>query len=154
MKGTAVRPEVLGAIENLQRLAELFHRRREQLARDADLTVAQWRVLVEISDEHFMPSMFARERESTPAAVSKILRQLQDSGLVSASIDRRDGRQRRYALTAKGRRTMRALRSAREEAIGAIWMDLDPKRLESFTVFSAELIRRLERHAQDRNGER
>ena len=43
------------AIEALQRLAELFEARREQLAREADLTMSQWRVLEEIASEDFMP---------------------------------------------------------------------------------------------------
>lgn len=145
---------VHGAIENLQRLADLFQRRREQLAREADLTVAQWRVLEEISDEHFIPSLFARRRESTPAAVSKVLRQLLDRRLVTASIDREDGRQRRYTLTARGRRALQTLRSARTEAIAVIWMDLDPGRVEDFAVFSDELIERLEQYTRDRSGER
>jgi len=106
--------------------------------------VAQWEVLERITDEHFMPSLFAQARESSPAAVSKLLRQLQDASLIRAAVDRADGRQRRYALTAKGKRVMTRLRAARAEAIAAIWMDLPPRQLKNFSAFSAELIRRLE----------
>ncbi len=137
-------PEVLAAIRALQRLAELFEERRGQLAREAGLTVQQWRVLEEISDEHFMPSMFARERESSAAAVSKILRQLLDRDLIAATICPDDGRQRRYALTAEGRKAMKRLRAARQKAIQAVWSDLDAGQLAAFSDFSSELSRRLE----------
>jgi hypothetical protein len=70
-------PEVLGAIASLQRLAALFLARREALARAAGITVAQWEVLERITDEHFMPSLFAQARESSstaPTAASAAMR--------------------------------------------------------------------------------
>src|SRR5688572_13926862 len=96
---STVQEPILDSIEQLQRLADLFVQRREQLARAVGLTVQQWHVLEEISDEHFMPSMFARSRESSAAAVSKIIRQLLDKGLVAVAVDAKDGRVRRYTLT-------------------------------------------------------
>ena len=51
------------AIANLQRLADTFAERRRQLAAGIDLTEAQWRVLEEIEDEDFLPSLFARRRK-------------------------------------------------------------------------------------------
>jgi DNA-binding MarR family transcriptional regulator len=151
MKSKGIGPPVLTAIESLQRLTELFAQRREQLARGAGLTVAQWQALEQISDEHFMPSLFARERRSTPAAVSKILRQLLDKGLVRTRISRTDGRQRRYRLTAKGERVMDALREARHRAIEAIWLNLRPGPLDAFTRFADELITRLESYSGQRD---
>ena len=140
--------DVHGAIEVTQRLSDLFAQRREQLARAVGLTVAEWAALEQISEEHFMPSMFAKSRESSAAAVSKILRQLLNKGLVAVAVDKADGRQRRYALTARGRRTMESLRRRRERAIEAIWMDMDPEALERFTEFSRDLAARLEAYAQ------
>ncbi len=64
------------AIGHLGRLSELFQKRRVQLAESVGLTEHQWGVLEEIALDHFMPSMFARQRESSAAAVSKTLRQL------------------------------------------------------------------------------
>ena len=95
------------AISGLQRLADDFAERREQLASEAGLTPGQWRVLEEISTDEFMPSLFARRRAQSPAAVSKTLRQLAEAGLVEASIGRADARRRRYALTARGRRMLK-----------------------------------------------
>src|SRR5688572_30242053 len=57
------------SIAQLQRLAELFQQRRQQLAKRAGLSEQQWRVLEEISTEHFIPSLFARSSESSAAAV-------------------------------------------------------------------------------------
>ncbi len=140
---------ILGAIASLQRLADLFQLRREQLAREADLTVQQWQVLEQIAGEQpFMPSMFARERSSTPAAVSKIIRQLLDKGIVTVAVSDSDGRQRDYSLTPAGRRVTQRLLAARERAIAAVWAGLEPRRLEDFAQFSNDLIKRLETYAR------
>jgi DNA-binding MarR family transcriptional regulator len=82
------------AIACLGRLADAFRRRREQLALSVGLSDGQWGVLEEISREHFMPSMFAKTRDSSAAAVSKTLRQLLDKDLVSVTLSKSDGRQR------------------------------------------------------------
>ncbi len=139
--------QIHAAIHALQRLTEVFQRRREQLASSVGITEREWRVLDGISSEDFMPSMFARRRESTPAAVSKILRQLIDKGLVSVTVSKADGRQRDYALTPKGKRTMLRLRKQRERAVQDVWLDLDEEQLASFTGFGFDLASRLEEYA-------
>jgi len=141
------RTDVHEAIGRLQRLAELFRQRRAQLAQGAGLTEAQWSVLDRIARDDFMPSLFARDRESSAPAVSRIIRQLLRKGLVSVSVSDTDGRQRRYRLTAKGERTVDLLQTSRRRAIDAVWMDLDPQGLAAFTTFSDELIARLESYA-------
>jgi DNA-binding MarR family transcriptional regulator len=128
-------------------LAALYRDRREQLAGQVGLTDQQWEVLEEIATEHFMPSLFARRRESSPAAVSKILRQLIEKGVVVASIAAEDGRQRHYALTPRGRRLMDRLREHREEAIREVWLTLDAPGMRAFTQFGQRLIERLEQYA-------
>ncbi len=142
------RDPIFQAIEAMTALAELFERRREALARGAGITIEQWRVLEEISTQHFIPSMFARSRESSAAAVSKILRQLLDSGLVSAAIGRADRRNRHYKLTARGNRTLSELRSARESAIEAIWTGFSRDELAAFSKFAATLSDRIERYSR------
>ena len=142
--------DVHEAIGRLQRLAELFHQRRAQLAQGAGLTEAQWEVLERIASEHFMPSLFARHRESSAPAVSRIIRQLLRKKLITVSVSDTDGRQRRYQLTARGQKTLDALRATRRRAIDAVWMHLDQRALAAFTQFSGELITRLE--AYDRDG--
>jgi len=136
--------EALSAIACLRQLTELFTARREQLADAVDLTEHQWAVLEQTTSEHFMPSMFARSRQSSAAAVSKTLRQLIDKGLVSAAIDAKDGRQRHYALTSKGHRVMEQLRQNREAAVRDVWMTFEPKQLRAFTEFATELSSKLE----------
>lgn len=132
------------AIEGLQLLADLFDQRREQIAREVGLTVPQWRVLDEISREDFMPSLFARRRACSPAAVSKTLRPLIDQGLVRVSVSREDRRQRIYELSARGRGVLERVRALRARAIEAIWSDLDAGELARFADFSQELGQRLE----------
>jgi DNA-binding MarR family transcriptional regulator len=136
------------AIACLQRLTDLFAERRQQLARSVGLTDQQWAALEEISSEHFMPSLFARQRESSAAAVSKILRQLLDKDLVSVRLGARDGRLRRYELTAKGRRYIEGLRREREAAIQTVWSGLDGAGLEAFTSFATGLAQRLAHYAE------
>ena len=144
-----VMPEhILDSIRELQRLADLFAVRRDQLARSVGLTVQQWYVLEEISDEHFMPSMFARRRESSAAAVSKILRQLADKKLIEVALDDTDGRVRRYTLTAQGRRVMAQLRHNRQHAMETVWGGLPAERLAEFQKFAGELSDRLEQYSK------
>ncbi len=136
------------AIACLQRLTDLFTERRQQLARSVDLSDQQWAVLEEISSEHFMPSLFAKQRESSAAAVSKILRQLLGKDLVSVRLGARDGRQRRYELTAKGKRCIEGLRREREAAIRAVWNAFDSGDLDAFTHFGTRLAQRLTHYAE------
>src|ERR1700746_3661595 len=93
------RDPIFQAIEAMTALAELFERRREALARDAGITIEQWRGVGGNLSHHFISPMCAKSRDSSAAAVSKILRQLLDSGLVSAAIGRADRRNRHYKLT-------------------------------------------------------
>ena len=136
-------------IGRLQRLTDVFQERREQLAKQQGLTETEWRVLEEISTEHFMPSMFARRRESSAAAVSKIIRHLIDKDLIDVSISQNDGRQRDYILSARGRATMKGLRARRQRAIDAIWLGLDSDQMQQFSLFSAELVERIECYARN-----
>jgi DNA-binding MarR family transcriptional regulator len=138
--------EIHSAIDCLGRLSELFRQRRQELAASVGLTEQQWSVLDEIENEHFMPSMFARRRESSPAAVSKILRQLQDKELVVVSVDASDGRQRHYGLSPRGKGALAELRTRRQHAIEHVWQQFDTTTLESFTRFGNELIQTLERY--------
>ena len=98
--------------------------------------------------DHFMPSMFARHRESSAPAVSRVIRQLVRKKLITVSLSDKDGRQRRYQLTARGQKILEMLRATRRRAIDAIWMDLDPRALAAFTEFSGGLIARLEAYAR------
>ncbi len=136
------------AIACLQRLTDRFTERRQQLARSVGLSDQQWAALEEISSEHFMPSLFARQRESSAAAVSKILRQLLHKDLVSVRLGARDGRQRRYQLTGKGKRCIEGLRQEREAAIRAVWSGFDRAGLDGFIRFGTRLAQRLESYAE------
>jgi len=132
------------AISVLQRLSDLFAERREQIARQCHLSVAQWGLLEEIATEHFMPSMFAQRRSVTPAAVSKLVRGLLERDLIRTSIADGDRRKRNYVLTAAGRRTLNLVRSTRQSAIDEVWADLPVADLRGFARFGELLGDRLE----------
>jgi len=142
-------PQVHQAIAALGRLADAFRRRREQLALSVGLSDGQWSVLEEISREHFMPSMFARTRDSSAAAVSKTLRQLLDKGLVGVALSKSDGRQRTYGLTAKGKRVLETLRLERELAIEKIWLTLQSDAVKNFVAFATQLSDKLEQYKNE-----
>ena len=137
------------SIAALQRLSELLQQRRQQLARRVGLSEQQWRVLEEISTDQFMPSLFAKSRESSAAAVSKVLRQLLDKELVRVSVSSDDGRQRQYELSSKGQRAIDRVGRERKRAIDAIWRDLPEGDLKRFNQLSTELIARIERFATE-----
>ncbi len=139
---------VYDAIAALRRLADIFERRRQQLARAAGLSDAEWRVLEEIGSATFMPSLFAQSLDAHPAAVSRLLRQLQDRGLVRSAVSSEDGRRRIYSLTASGRRVLDRLRASRERAIDTVWQGLPRIELARFARFSHRLAERLERYAE------
>jgi DNA-binding MarR family transcriptional regulator len=141
--------DVHAAVECLGRLTEVFRQRRQQLATDVGLTEQQWSVLDEIEHADFMPSMFARQRESSAAAVSKILRQLLDKELVVVSLKEGDGRQRNYELSPQGKRTLERLREQRQHAISEVWLAFESDQLTAFTRFGDELIERLERYSKE-----
>ena len=132
------------AIGTLQRLADLFAERRERLAIEVGLTVSQWRLLEEIAAEHFMPSLFARRRDVSPAAISKGIRRLLDGGLIVVDVAVGDRRQRLYALSAKGKRTLARLRADRQRAIEVLWSDIPMRDLAQFSKFGERLGDRLE----------
>ena len=143
------------AIACLGRLLVAFGRRRQQLAESVGLSEGQWSVLEEIATQHFMPSMFAKTRDSSPAAVSKTLRQLLDKGLVSVGLSPADGRQRAYLPSAKGKRVLDVLRKERELAVEEIWLPLDASQLQLFVTFGNQLGDRLERYgSQDTAAEK
>ena len=139
------------AIEQLAMLVDVFERRRDTLASEAGVTVEQWRVLEEIGARRFMPSMFARRRESSAAAVSRILRQLLDAGLVSVAISQSDGRNREYRLTSAGERVLADLKRSREAAIESVWMTQDASEIESFAEFAGKLVRAIEDYSRRGN---
>ncbi len=138
---------LFAAIEGLARLADVFDRRRRQLAGAVGLTDTQWRLLEEIAREDFMPSLFARRRACTPAAISRTLKQLQGQSLIKVSIATHDARQRDYTLTASGRRVVVRMRAGRQRALDAVWSDLDEADIERFGRFGAALADRLEAYA-------
>ena len=144
------RERIDSAIGALQRLADLFLERRRQLAGEVGLSEAEWRLLDEIAAERFMPSLFARRRERTPAAVSRVLRGLVDRDLVRASVGESDARHRVYRLTPRGRDLMTRLRERRERAIAAIWKRFPAGELAEFERFAGALADALESYAKAR----
>jgi DNA-binding MarR family transcriptional regulator len=148
-----IRSHALEAVRTLGRLATVFAERRKQLAESVGLTDQQWQALEEVQAEHFMPTLFAQKRETSAAAVSKILRQLVDKGLVVARVSEHDGRQRAYDVTPKALELLGLLRDEREAVIRAVWMSYPSEELAQFAVFGSDLAERLETLVEERKRE-
>jgi DNA-binding MarR family transcriptional regulator len=97
-----------------------------------------------------MPSLFARRRERSPAAISRVLRGLLDAELVRAEVGSEDARQRVYRLTPKGRERLASLRERRERAIASVWKKFPARELADFERFAGALADELERYARER----
>ncbi len=136
------------AVEALMRVSQAVERRRRQLARAAGLSEQQWSVLEEIGLLDFMPSLCARGRDTSPAAISRTLRQLLERGLVSVAISERDARRREYSLTARGEAVLEDLRVRRERALSAVWDTFPVTEVKRFARFNRGLAERLEAYAQ------
>jgi len=132
------------AINSLNKLFDIFQKRRAAIAAEVGLTDMQWQVLEEVSTVHFMPSLFATKRESSRAAVSKILKQLTGKGLLDVALNSKDGRVREYFLTREGENIMKKIRASREDAILKIWMNYSEKQLMDFCEFNEDLISSME----------
>lgn len=145
------RGAALKAIATLGRLVTVFAERRKQLAESVGLTDQQWQALEEVQTEHFMPSLFAHKRETSAAAVSKILRQLSDKGLIQAAVSAVDGRQRSYSVTAQGQTLLSTLRAERERAIREVWLQFELSDLHTWSGLGERLAEGLERLAAQRN---
>lgn len=145
-------PATRRAVAALQRLAEAFAKRRAELARGAGLTVEQWRALEQVAgDGGMLPSLFARSRDCSAAAVSRTLRQLTEAGLVEVECaagddgaEETDGRRRRYRATAAGRARLAAVEATRLAAVDALWGDLPPAEVTAFADFGERMAGRLE----------
>jgi DNA-binding MarR family transcriptional regulator len=144
----------LYCVEVLGQLAGLFEERRRQLAESVGLSVGQWQVLEEIQETHFMPSMFAQKRASSAAAVSKVLRQLSDKGLIFANVSESDARKRNYEVTAEGQAMLSQVRTERERAIDEIWLKLSKEELEQFSNVGRQLVQRLDHWAKEADPKR
>ena len=144
----------LAAIDALIRLTEAVERRRRQLARGVGLTDAQWRVLEQIAQDDFLPSLFARDRRVKPAAVSRTLRELLERDWIRPAPVSGDRRQREYRLTGKGRQVLARLARERERALVAVWDVLPPAELARFTGFATRLADGLEAHEGEVDAER
>ncbi len=143
--------EVRRAIAALQKLADLLAERRAQLAHEAGLSEPQWRLLEEIAAPGFLPSLFARRTDVSAAAVSKVLRQLLEKDLVAVSISDKDARQRDYTPTARGRKALARIETARQDAVRTIWSALAPRDVSRFADLSEELAARLGGYARKRS---
>ena len=138
------------AIESLQGLVEIFEDRRESLARAAALSPTQWQVLEQVARDDFMPSLFARRREVSAAAVSRTLRQLLDARLVDVQISPRDARQRLYRLTEKGKKALADVHAERARAIAAVWDTISDADLGRFERVCRDLGDRLRAYEAER----
>jgi DNA-binding MarR family transcriptional regulator len=110
----------------LMRLAQAIQQEvSSTYARDAGLSVAEWRMLARLNAQGAMQlGDFCRETAMDKAYVSRLLRSLQPQGLIEISTDPDHGRRLILDITAKGRalakRILPKARAAQEELMQAL----------------------------------
>jgi len=126
-------------------LGQLVRRLREQ-ADGSDLTRSQSSVLLRLErDGAATATVLARAEGVRPQSMAKIVRALEDAGLISASPHPRDGRKTLLDLTETAREQFRSGRRAKEDWLArAIEGGLSPDETARLAD-STELLRRLAR---------
>lgn len=117
----------------LRELLLTYRQLLRQLAVETGLSGTQFELLraLALVGGSSTGSALARELGVDPAAVSRLIAEVEDLGLVSRARDDRDGRRRLVALTEDGRRRMVALHAElhrRESALAGV---IDPQSLET-----------------------
>ena len=84
-------------------------------------------------------SQLAESVGTTPPTVTKLVRDLENKGLVTQALDEQDGRASILALTDKGREVAESIRHARQESLRQVLADWTAEDLERFTALFERL---------------
>jgi DNA-binding MarR family transcriptional regulator len=124
-------------------LGQLVRKLREQ-AEGSDLTKSQSSVLLRLErDGAATATALARAEGIRPQSMAKIIRVLEEAGLVSGSPDPKDGRKTLLSLTDAAREQFRTGRRAKEDWLTqAIHVSLSGEEIRHLAL-STELLRRL-----------
>ncbi len=104
-----------------------------RVAADTDYTGGQFEVLrqLAVGEGRSTVSALARELAVDPAAVTRLVAQLTELGLVERQTDARDGRRRPVVLTEIGRRRLSDLHTRLHEGESALTAGMDARSIET-----------------------
>jgi DNA-binding MarR family transcriptional regulator len=129
------------AAEALVRTAPLVSRWIERLlaAHEPPLTVAQYLALQTVAEGQLVGAELARRAAVSPAAVSQLLRTLEESGLLIRGRLEDDRRRQSLTLTDQGRQALRSAQTALRNRLASLVADLPPPEADAL-VGSLELL--------------
>jgi DNA-binding MarR family transcriptional regulator len=130
------------AAEALVRTAPLVSRWIERLlaAHDPPLTVAQYLALQAIVEGEIVGAELARRAAVSPAAVSQLLANLEQGGLVTRARLEDDRRRQPLVLTEQGQWALRSAQTALRERLAGLLADLSAPEADAL----ARLLERLQ----------
>lgn len=140
-----VDPSVEAARQRIGRLARLFNRSLHEVAREEQLSLADWEALSVIvrADGRCTPTELARALALTSGTVSTRLSRLATAGLI-ALVDAPDGRSRPVKVTPNGVRRWRAATARRTRSEGELFDVLTPQQVGELNDLLRPLLRRYE----------
>lgn len=120
----------LAAAQQLRRFNRFYTQRLGLLNSrhlQSPFTLAEARVIYELAQsEHLTASELAQALLVDEGYLSRILQRLRDRGVVRARVAEHDGRQRRLALTPKGRKAFRTLDARATDSVESLIRNLAP----------------------------
>lgn len=128
-------PPTEQAADALARVAPLASRWVERLlaTHEPPLTPAQYVVLEAVAEGDVVGADLARRAAVTPAAVSQLLRGLEDAGLLARIRAHDDRRRRPLALTVEGGQVLRSARTLLRDRLAGLLGALPPPEAEALT---------------------
>jgi DNA-binding MarR family transcriptional regulator len=136
-------------ISVLRRLCDL---KDHHLIKRRTITNAERDCLLQFSDTETMGMKeLGRLLDITPAGVTRVVRSLEDKGLVTREMDARDRRGVNAVLTAQGARIARDLRAVSDDLYRSIMHRIEPDARKSVVLALERLVQALDEwlHSQD-----
>ena len=127
--------------KRIKRAANLMSRSMDAYAAQYGLTGTQMSIIDFLAESQDRTQRdIEMEFDIRPSTTTKILQRMQTSGLVAAKRDRRDGRQRIIALTAKARGLQKAVRDYIDSQQKAMDRRFNQRDLDAFDRVLAYFI--------------
>lgn len=133
-------PDVIRLMGQLRMVAHRLYLMSEQGLSDADLSYAQFRLLVsllysEMIDQRraLNPSEISRMQGTSRNTISALIRSLEESGFIERALDPDDRRKFNIRLTDAGRNVVKTHSAEHFHLLDTVFTILDPREIETLT---------------------
>jgi DNA-binding MarR family transcriptional regulator len=144
-------PRAIRLMDELRKVAHQLYQLNETSLEAADLSYAQYRVLMSLSFNEWMgndaglnPSEISARQGTSRNTISALIRSLEDSGLIERQLDRDDRRRFYIRLTETGRQIVRDHANRHMQLAANIFAVLNSDELDTLS----ELLHKLNQCAQ------